>query len=69
MTRIVKLFIILFIVFFISCKKDGTLPEYRNVSIQISDHILPDNFVTAISFDSKGTAWIGTFMQGLIKFD
>jgi ligand-binding sensor domain-containing protein len=25
--------------------------------------------VTAISFDSKGTAWIGTFKQGLIRYD
>jgi hypothetical protein len=46
-----------------------TSPEYRIVSIQISDHLLPNYFVTAISFDSKGTAWIGTFKQGLIKYD
>lgn len=64
-----KLCIILFTIFFISCEKDVTSPFYRNVSIQISGHLLPGYFVTAISFDSEGTAWIGTFKQGLIKYD
>jgi len=54
---------------FFSCEKKITAPRLRNASINISDHILPGHFVTAISFDSKGTAWIGTFQQGLIKYD
>lgn len=53
----------------LSCEKDITVPDFENVSIQIDDHILQGYFVTCISFDSKGTAWIGTFKQGLIKYD
>jgi hypothetical protein len=26
-------------------------------------------FVTSIAFDSKGNAWIGTFKQGIIKYN
>lgn len=37
--------------------------------IQISNHILEGYYVTSITFDSKGIAWIGTFKQGLIKYD
>jgi len=69
MKKVILLFIILFSVICFSCEKKITAPHLRNVSINISDHILPGYFVTAISFDSKGTAWIGTFKQGLIKYD
>jgi hypothetical protein len=53
--------------FYFSC--DLITPEPGDVSFRISQHILPGYFVTAISFDSKGTAWIGTFKQGLIRYD
>ena len=61
------LFFSIFIVC-VSCEGDITSPG-RDVTIKISDHILAGYFVTAISFDSKETAWIGTFKQGLIKYD
>ncbi|GAH32621.1 unnamed protein product, partial [marine sediment metagenome] len=32
-------------------------------------YFLKDYFVISIAFDSKGTAWIGTLNQGLIRFD
>lgn len=38
-------------------------------NIHLSEHILNNYFVTTIAFDSRGTAWIGTFNQGLIKYD
>jgi len=52
-----------------SCEKEVTSPNYREVLIQISDHILQGYFIKSIAFDSQGTAWIGTFEQGLIKYD
>lgn len=38
-------------------------------NIHLSEHILNNYFVTTIAFDSQGTAWVGTFEQGLIKYD
>lgn len=66
---IIILFIMLLSIIYFSCEKKITSPNFRNVSIQISDHILQSYFVESIAFDSKGTAWIGTFKQGLIKYD
>ncbi|MCP4605987.1 MAG: hypothetical protein GY847_36655 [Proteobacteria bacterium] len=69
MKNTVNFLIFLLTALFFSCEEDSSSPEYRDVSIRISDHLLPDYHVMAISFDSKGTAWIGTFKQGLIKYD
>ncbi len=33
-----------------------------------STHILEDYFVTSMAFEKDGTAWIGTFKQGLIRY-
>ncbi|MDP2038732.1 MAG: two-component regulator propeller domain-containing protein [Ignavibacteria bacterium] len=38
-------------------------------NIHLSEHVLNNYFVTALAFDSQGTAWLGTFNQGLIKYD
>ena len=46
---------------------DGVTSPIGNY--EISDHILGGYFVTSIAFDSKNTAWIGTFDQGIIKYD
>ncbi len=51
---------------FFSCH-DGIVSPINN--LQISDHILTGSFVTSIAFDSKGTAWVGTFYNELIKYD
>ena len=54
----------------ISCeKKEVPPPDYGSVSLQISDHFLQGYFIQSIAFDSQGAAWIGTFKQGLIKYD
>jgi ligand-binding sensor domain-containing protein len=69
MKKLIILFVILLSCIYFSCGQETTSPNIINVSIQISDHILQSYFVTSIAFDSKGTAWIGTFKQGLIKYD
>jgi ligand-binding sensor domain-containing protein len=50
----------------VSCQKEilSVLDD-----IQISNHILNGYYVTSIAFDSDEFAWIGTFKQGLIKYD
>jgi ligand-binding sensor domain-containing protein len=57
----------LFVLTFISCKKDdgetGPFPD------NVSDNILKDYVITAIAFDQSGTAWLGTLNQGLIRHD
>jgi ligand-binding sensor domain-containing protein len=50
----------------ISCNDELTSPL---IDLQVSDHILDNHFITSIAFDSKGNAWIGTFKQGLIKYN
>jgi ligand-binding sensor domain-containing protein len=69
MKKLIILSIILLSCIYFSCGKETTSPNFSNVSIQISDHILQSYFVTSIAFDSKENAWIGTFKQGLIKYD
>ncbi|MFO7448477.1 MAG: two-component regulator propeller domain-containing protein [Ignavibacteriaceae bacterium] len=60
-------FAVVIIFLFFSCENEVTSPIIN--SINVSGHILPGYYITSISFDSKGTAWIGTFRQGLIKYD
>jgi len=68
-----KLIAILALVFlFFSCEKDKSdqgdeIPG--NPNTDFSTKILDGYFVTSIAFDSKGNAWIGTFKQGLIKYN
>jgi ligand-binding sensor domain-containing protein len=63
-------FILVILVSLNSCEKatlsDNT-PGNPNTSFKLK--ILDSYFVTAIAFDSKGNAWIGTFKQGLIKYN
>jgi len=61
-------------VFFSSCEKLFEHPEDDSImsrtpgnpNINFDQHILDGYFITAIAFDSKGNAWIGTHSQGLI---
>ncbi len=64
-----KIILICFLlsVFHFFCKDNLTSPQ--EVSFQITDYFLPGYYTTSIVFDSQGTAWIGTFKQGLIKYD
>ena len=49
------------------CEKEQII--FKKIDFEISKHILPEYFVKSIDFDSKENAWIGTFKQGLIKYD
>ncbi len=69
MKKIVKLCLFLFLFISFSCEKNTTSPDYDDVSLNITEHILSGYFVTSIAFDNNGTAWIGTFRQGLIQYD
>lgn len=69
MKKLIVLFSVFVLVAHFSCEKKVTSPEYQDVAIKISDHLLPEYYVTSIAFDSRGAAWIGTFRQGLIKYD
>jgi ligand-binding sensor domain-containing protein len=66
MKNILYIFFIYIFLLHISCQKEITSPLDN---INLSSHFLEDFYVTAIDFDSKGSAWIGTFQQGLIKYD
>jgi ligand-binding sensor domain-containing protein len=48
----------------ISCNNNITSPSY-----EVSEYILGEYQTTSVAFDSKNVAWIGTFRQGLIKYD
>lgn len=50
-----------------SCEIDIT--SNRDDGINISDHVLRGYNTTAISIDSRGTAWVGTLNQGLVRYD
>ena len=49
----------------------GLYPEKYNDSLntEFNTRILEGYFVTAVAFDQLGNAWIGTFSQGLIKYN
>lgn len=54
------------------CSCEKTNDPHRtpgNPDTTFDQKILNGYFVTSIAFDSKGNAWIGTFKQGLIKYN
>jgi len=55
------------IAFLSSCEKHTWISE--GVNTDFSTKLIDGYFVCSIAFDSHGTAWIGTFKQGLIKYD
>lgn len=64
-----KLFVLIIVIsqfISISCSNETTSP---NLNFELSEHILGEYYTTSIAFDSKDAAWIGTFHQGLIKYD
>lgn len=66
-------FIFLVLVLFSSCEKFSDNPEIIRIpgdpNTNFDQHILEGFFVKSIAFDSEGNAWIGTFKQGLIKYN
>jgi ligand-binding sensor domain-containing protein len=59
---------LLAIIILISCEilNDSS---YESINTEFTTKILDGYFVTSIAFDNHGNAWIGTFNQGLIKYD
>lgn len=53
---------------FISCENQYNTDK-GEINIEFDKLILKDYFVTSIAFDNLGNAWIGTFKQGLIKYN
>jgi ligand-binding sensor domain-containing protein len=49
-----------------SCEKTNHI---GNPNTTFKTKILDGYFIKSIAFDSKGNAWIGTFKQGLIKYN
>lgn len=63
-----KIIIILFYAsILISCEKTNENP--KTPQTDFNKQILDGFFVTSIAFDNQGNAWIGTFKQGLIKYN
>jgi len=62
------------VIFFCSCGKyepvsNQTTETYKSEKLGLLQKILKGYVVTAIAFDSKGDAWIGTQSQGLIHYN
>lgn len=62
---------ILIVISLYSCEKSNqgyhNSPGNPNTNFDLK--VLNGYFVTSIAFDSKGNTWIGTFKQGLIKYN
>lgn len=69
MKRLIVIFIISSSLVYFSCERKISSSNFKDIQTQISNHILHGYYITSISFDEEGTAWIGTFKQGLIKYD
>ncbi|MGE5458257.1 MAG: two-component regulator propeller domain-containing protein [Methanococcaceae archaeon] len=62
-------FILIILISISSCEKTGNSYKPGNPNTGFSLKILDNYFVKSIAFDSKGNAWIGTYKQGLIKYN
>ena len=67
MKHFIKLSYLMIIVIILSSCGNGIISS--NSSHSVPEHILKGYFVLSIEIDKNETAWIGTFKQGLIKFD
>jgi len=67
MNRFISAIFVLLCLYSIGCDKEQLI--FDEILFNTTEHILSDYFVKAIDFDSEGNAWIGTFKQGLIKYD
>jgi ligand-binding sensor domain-containing protein len=76
-----KIFPVLIILMvFSSCEKSQEdpelIPDINEITripgapnTNFETHILEGYFIKSIAFDSKGNAWVGTFNQGLIRYN
>ena len=78
MKNFISFFFIMMV--FFSCEKVQEYPDLISDITEVTripgdpntnfeTHILEGYFVNSIAFDSKGNAWVGTFNQGLIKYN
>jgi ligand-binding sensor domain-containing protein len=69
MKRVLTILIVLGSLY--SCERSDQTREDSQGSpnTQFNSKVLGGYFVKSIAFDSKGNAWIGTFKQGLIKYN
>ena len=65
MKKLIYLFCVL--ISFNSCEKSEDTPS--NLNTDFNQKILDGYFVKSIAFDKQGNTWIGTFKQGLIKYN
>ena len=65
-----KKFVLLFtiLIYLFSCDKSDDIAK-NIINIDFNKKILNGFFVISITFDSNGNTWIGTFKQGLIKYN
>ena len=66
MKRIVFNIVLLASLSFTSCENEEPIPD--PTKFYPGQTILSDYAIQSFDFDSKGTAWIGTFSNGLIKY-
>jgi ligand-binding sensor domain-containing protein len=66
MKKILSFFCLL--IFSYSCEKSDHIAK-NTLNTDFSKKILDGYFVISIAFDNNGNAWIGTFKQGLIKYN
>lgn len=58
-----------------SCKDSGSQPSddmnvgFRWTNYDVSNSGLPHNWIGCITFDNNNVAWIGTFYNGIARFD
>lgn len=60
--------LLMIILLFITCEKSNE-NSYGTINTDFNTKILDGYFVKSIAFDKHGNAWIGTFKQGLIKYN
>lgn len=51
----------------LSCEQENEIPA--EIPGEFNEHILDGYFIISVAFDTHGNAWIGTFKQGLIKYN
>lgn len=63
-------YLLMIATFLASCEKSSDILRIPGNPNTTFDHkILNGYFVTSIAFDSNGNTWVGTFKQGLIKYN
>lgn len=62
-----KIYLFILFIFIASCEK--VKDDFQSMQMDFNKKILAGYFIKSIAFDTDGNAWIGTFKQGLIKYN